>query len=673
MKYKFFLLTFLFISFLFALVPEHNPDLDYKCTIGFGWSRGTVACEQVNCPPGSGRTYTYECNCGEAWNQPFTTCYDPDGTGLATHCIPRGQSCKDAVVGYDVITGGCKSGFEQTNEGNCEPRFPDKISCKLVDIEGNRLSGIEVTVGEYGANPTAAVSSSVYTTNAEGELVANVLNRSSASINFIFRGNNEYYLANHKMFVEKQNECVITAYTNKQVEDYIKKEYTELFKNACVPQEVIDKINAATFEFSANVATSQYDPENKKMLISEGDMKGGWETLRRSLLHEFGHYVSDSVLDPSSFYVKGVPFFGKYVGGEHNTWAPSGDGWVIDGQETAFEEGFADFFAVLYFASKGEQYDPDFETDTKALQVLTSEGITKGVRTEGVITSFLYEYYKDQIKENPSHALGDFVRSMTYDKRNNFFGGTPARTVQDWVVQNAKSKNHETPSECTYTNAPDIVPLARKYGFDSDGLYKLKVNKIRETDDTRPFIGDQPPDLSPHNILLNLATPYKLPQESGQVTLESYPEDFTTTGTVRRITFSEGTNEFRIDPDNTVVIINGSAHVLDASVRTQRIRIDHMETEFMVSVSENSDEVIVLDGSVEVVDNQSRTITLQKYQKVSHDGTTFSEVQSVDQNSIKPFWVSSSGGSSSTSPAQGPQCPLTFLLLSLTGYILLRD
>ena len=128
-----------------------------------------------------------------------------------------------------------------------------------------------------------------------------------------------------------------------------------------------------------------------------------------------------------------------------------------------------------------------------------------------------------------------------------------------------------------------------------------------------------------------------------------------------------------IDPDNTVVIINGSAHVLDASVRTQRIRIDHKETEFIVSVSENSHEVIVLDGSVEVVDNQSRTITLQKYQKVSHDGTTFSEVQSVDQNSIKPFWVSSSGGSSSTSPAQGPQCPLTFLLLSLTGYILLRD
>ena len=88
------LLGVVFVSPLsFAEVPEHNPDLDSQCGEGFQWSRGTISCKQADCPEGAGRTYTYECNCGEAWDKPFRTCYDPQRPGYAIACVAAGSPC----------------------------------------------------------------------------------------------------------------------------------------------------------------------------------------------------------------------------------------------------------------------------------------------------------------------------------------------------------------------------------------------------------------------------------------------------------------------------------------------------------------------------------------------------------------------------------------------------
>ncbi|MBI5223226.1 hypothetical protein HY990_02285 [Candidatus Micrarchaeota archaeon] len=80
-------------SYVFAEVPMHNPDLDKNCPSGFQWSRDTASCKQADCPAGAGRTYTDDCNCGEAWSRPFRTCYDSKTPGLATSCVAAGQKC----------------------------------------------------------------------------------------------------------------------------------------------------------------------------------------------------------------------------------------------------------------------------------------------------------------------------------------------------------------------------------------------------------------------------------------------------------------------------------------------------------------------------------------------------------------------------------------------------
>ncbi len=98
-------------------VPEHQPSLDKDCPKGFQWSRGPVACKQADCPPGAGRTYTYECNCGEVWDKPFRTCYDPKQAGLVTHCVPKGEACVDTDAKVGAIAMAGVGGFILINTG----------------------------------------------------------------------------------------------------------------------------------------------------------------------------------------------------------------------------------------------------------------------------------------------------------------------------------------------------------------------------------------------------------------------------------------------------------------------------------------------------------------------------------------------------------------------------
>ncbi|MBI5159638.1 transglutaminase domain-containing protein [Candidatus Micrarchaeota archaeon] len=129
----FFVFCLFFSFFVSAEVPEHNPGLDSQCPPGFQWSRGTVACEQANCPAGAGRTYTYECSCwvSEWGGNPKVTCYE---NGLAVKCLPGGSKCEDTPTGFDPVSGNCKSGFESVEDAGCLsiPPTPEEQECKRV-------------------------------------------------------------------------------------------------------------------------------------------------------------------------------------------------------------------------------------------------------------------------------------------------------------------------------------------------------------------------------------------------------------------------------------------------------------------------------------------------------------------------------------------------------------
>ncbi|MBI5228087.1 hypothetical protein HY988_05850 [Candidatus Micrarchaeota archaeon] len=144
-------LLLIFPKVYFAEVPEHNPDLDSNCPQGFQWSRGTVSCKQADCPSGAGRTYTYECNCGEAWDKPFRTCYDPKRPGLATSCVAAGAKCPgeegSGQNGPGIIIkppgpdstnqkecevdGACPSGYKCNLFNKCEPQNCNELLCAL--------------------------------------------------------------------------------------------------------------------------------------------------------------------------------------------------------------------------------------------------------------------------------------------------------------------------------------------------------------------------------------------------------------------------------------------------------------------------------------------------------------------------------------------------------------
>jgi len=59
------------------------------CIEGFYCSRETIACEQIECPPNAGRTYTLECCCGCWADQTYRSVYDPCRPGFLLKCAPR--------------------------------------------------------------------------------------------------------------------------------------------------------------------------------------------------------------------------------------------------------------------------------------------------------------------------------------------------------------------------------------------------------------------------------------------------------------------------------------------------------------------------------------------------------------------------------------------------------
>ncbi len=138
---------FLSASSVFAEVYGHNPDLDYLCEEGFQWSRDTVACEQADCPEGANRTYTLDCNCGEAWGRDFRTCYND--TGLAIACVGGDEACpgeEEDVEADEEDENACDEAAHEVEnrKGECEcaalyARVSSEAECAFVGSKGLNL------------------------------------------------------------------------------------------------------------------------------------------------------------------------------------------------------------------------------------------------------------------------------------------------------------------------------------------------------------------------------------------------------------------------------------------------------------------------------------------------------------------------------------------------------
>jgi len=74
-----------------------------QCPEGYYHDRGTVACEQIECPQGAGRTYTLECACPEGTVPETTQMTTETGLGytLISACVPPGSST--AGLGEGVV------------------------------------------------------------------------------------------------------------------------------------------------------------------------------------------------------------------------------------------------------------------------------------------------------------------------------------------------------------------------------------------------------------------------------------------------------------------------------------------------------------------------------------------------------------------------------------------
>ncbi|HTM22716.1 MAG TPA: hypothetical protein VL172_19470, partial [Kofleriaceae bacterium] len=451
-----------------AEVPGHNPNLDSQCSPGYQWSRETVACEQTTCPPGAGRTYTLECNCGEAWGNPFVTCRD-DKTGLATHCVPVPMKCDERKNGFDPITGACKPGFVDDGKGGCNATFPERQKCRLEKLGGQPIAGTEVTFAE-AAPPGAGqqwTGEQHAPTGTDGTVEFPVANRQAEALLVSVR--NAAGRTIHKVRLDlhaQPGECVLKVYDAGEAERHVKDEYADLLGRACVSADEIARLRAIQMD-PATTGKPRFDPEANTV---QGTIEGPWDETGATLFHELGHAISDQILDPTWGFVKGVPLVGKFAGGSHDPWTANQykDEWGpdVDPEELAFEEGLADFMAVLQYARRGQVYDPELLGVERAEQAINGAGAGSASRIEGVVTSFLYQYYKPLIEsgpDGPAQALGDFIRVLRYDPRTARIHGTPARTLPQFIAAAARAAGEQHPCKAAQT-AP-LGDLANRYGL----------------------------------------------------------------------------------------------------------------------------------------------------------------------------------------------------------------
>lgn len=628
---RYFLILVVFVSLstlASAEVPQHNPDLDYKCSPGFQWSRGTVACEQANCPHGAGRTYTYECNCGEAWdsNSPLVTCWK---NTLAIKCIPRGDKCDEYPYTFDVLTGECMEGYEYDQDlEECITTGAPILECSVKDLDGNPVDGAIIKYNVYNRTDAKNPIHSYESITREDGSYSNVIPRKGSysitiSVEYPMDIDMPRLIKKIKVRSDRVGNCSFTLYNPDQVERKIKSDLEKFLRDACFPPNLIEKIRNAKIKAGTGVTNSLYDPNDKTLYLSQGDMNAGWDELQKALAHELGHWVSDNLIDD-----------GKNVGGSHDVWEPTvSSSWFIDAGETAYEEAMAEFFAIMYLKSQGRTYDPLFETPEQSYQVLGLHPL-KGHLIEGVITSFLYQYYKDSLnllKTPPAQVFGDFFQS-TKDGVGRIFT-RPPRTVEEFIA--ARKKGTGGSWDCQVSNTGNLDRLVTDFRLTEEGRARILLEESSESDDLE--------NLKLSSNILAANQEVVIPKDSGLVAVQWSDRSKRRQGKIPMVYFSKDATSFQVSSDGKSIILeDGKAYAMDADIETPSLRITGLGTEYVVEVSADKETVTVLEGSVEAEDIETaETVTVEEEKKVEYTPDEgLSEPKNADTRKIESTWRS---------------------------------
>ncbi|MGV8121444.1 MAG: tetratricopeptide repeat protein [Candidatus Xenobiia bacterium LiM19] len=241
----------------------------------------------------------------------------------------------------------------------------------------------------------------------------------------------------------------------------LKQDMADFLKKGGFSDNEVEKVLKAKLNFNAAVTTPAYDPMNKEIQFNGSSVKYVKEldSIKRVMAHEMSHFIMDSLVDPSGYYVKGYPLMGKYVGGSHNTWVPAQD----QSKELAFEEGAAEFFAQLFYRSQKSEYDKNFDNATMSGEA-ASKYVADGNIIEGNIASFLSAYYKDDL-DNPQKVYRDFAG--TIKEHAAFWTSiTPARTIEEFLDVKINSKKPGIKYE------GDLSKLASQYKITASNVWE---------------------------------------------------------------------------------------------------------------------------------------------------------------------------------------------------------
>jgi hypothetical protein len=486
--------------------------------------------------------------------------------------------------------------------------FPATMSCRVVDVEGHPLEGVHVGYGEHrkGDAPNAPSASAKLVTDRNGLVSVSVRKRDSESVKFGVSERSRFEF--HSAPVERSrdnaaSDCTIVLLSGDAFANLLRTEMFDLFAKTCLPRGDIEGIKSAkitTEPAYEGQTASVYLSNDQTLHVLPRLLDGEWPEARREGFHEFSHWISDHLIDP-----------GKKTRGTHNNWVATGDSLspVIDGRQTAFEEGAADFIAYLYFKAKGEDYQRDLNQQVAVASLQQPVNVGRADRVEGAVTAFLLDYYKKEIDKGPqgiANVLSDFVSTI---KRRagpgpvRLLGASPARTIREFIASKASAlaKGEQACGVPLDEGGRDALnALIGVYGFE-DGL---PFCQLTTTDDAAlaRFAAENGIDrtvLAPGTFAPTPGKRYAIPVNTGEVSVVTPSHEALMRGKIPTARFKNDVPAgFTVSPDGRVRIDQGAAVVTDGPVDAGPVHVNDDGTEYLVEVTSERTTVTVADGRV---------------------------------------------------------------------------
>ncbi|MDQ7825931.1 MAG: tetratricopeptide repeat protein [Candidatus Eremiobacteraeota bacterium] len=377
--------------------------------------------------------------------------------------------------------------------------------------------------------------------------------------------------------------------------DHVKltrKKVYEFLKKAGFPEEQAKLIFSARVDLASPKA--EYDSQSKIISIDGKSISSinGLKQFDRNFAHEIGHFLSDKILDPTDYYLKGYPLQGKWVGGEHNVWVPAMD----ESGELAFEEAGAHFFAQLFcrYESKDKVvYNAEFNTEKNSVDA-SGRYVCPGNIIEGNITSFLCDYYKGGMK-NPEAVFKDYTD--TVQKYQEFYTSIrPARTIEEFM----DAKLNAASPGLKYGG--DLSKLAEKYRIKAANVWEGVTDSPEALKKIKVKRNGALIDFSP-SIELKKGDTIEVPPEV-KVAFQKFSDGYFEDGKKEWVSFGPGEHKVSIDKGYDYVQLQfGKAQFVNTSAVSAdgEAVVTPSGTSFIIDAGKGGETAVrVVEGAVTV-------------------------------------------------------------------------